>query len=152
MGRIILSRELSFYHSISGIKVYVDGDLACKLSREGDVQEYPIQKDSVEVSVKEWGFKTKPVTVRDGQSVLISPNKSLIFLYYGFAVAFFIAFWYLSDRYPWPADQWDSPWHFWYRLAKQVVLLIPIFGNSFLPLFKLEVMDDLPSGYLPDHN
>lgn len=147
MGRIRLSRAASLYHSMTGLKVYVDGHFVRRLSLADEVQEYPIQTDSVEVSVKEWGFKTKPVTVRDGQSVLISPNKSLIFLYYGFAVAFFIAFWYLSDRYPWPADQWDSPWHFWYRLAKQVVLLIPILGNSFLPLFKLEVMDNLPSGY-----
>lgn len=150
MGRIIISRELSFYHSISPIKVYVDGQFVKKLHREGNVMEYPIQADSAQVSIREWGFKTKPAMVRDGQSVLIKPHKLFIFLYFAAIILLFIFWWKWSTSHLWPDDQWNTPEHFWYRTALQFILLIPTWLNSVIPLFKLEVIHGLPSGYIPE--
>lgn len=150
MARIIISRELSFYHANSPIKVYVDGRLAACLHREGDIQEFRIDNDkSVSVSIREWGFQTRSVQVRSGQTVFISPRKWLVWLYYACFILMIVGTWKWYDTHPWPADQWSSSGHFWYLMGIQLPFILGRLGNNLISLFKLEVSDERPSGYFP---
>lgn len=150
MGRIIVSRELSYYHGHSPIKVYVNNRIMRRLEREGDVQEIPIAEESVEVRIKEWGFKTKPVTVKSGQTVLIKPRLPLVFLSYACFIAWLL-FWYRwYQLHPWPGENWDSPFLFWHNTWRTLLIWLPFWLNRLFLYFTLEVKDDLPKGYFPE--
>lgn len=150
MGRITFSRELSFFHAMSPVTVYVDGKKARKLSQEGEIQTYPIEAESVEVSVRELGFRSKSVTVKAGQTVLIKPRLPLVFLSYACFIAWLL-FWYRwYQLHPWPGENWDSPSLFWHNTWRTLLIWSPFWLNRLFLYFTLEVKDDLPKGYFPE--
>ncbi|MFC3928256.1 hypothetical protein ACVR05_06695 [Streptococcus caprae] len=149
MGRIIISRELSFFRARQVVRVYADGKRVRNLYSEGEIKTLPIEHDRVEVQVKEWGLKSKPVTVKDGQTVLIYPKMSLVWTYYVLMIAWFALCYWWFTTHPWPIEDWDSPWRYWYTVAMSFSFWVPAWIVRYLPIFTTSVTDDFPSGYLP---
>lgn len=139
MGRITFSRELSFFHAMSPVTVYVDGKKARKLSQEGEIQTYPIEAESVEVSVRELGFRSKSVTVKDGQTVLIKPYMPLVWGSYLLNILVLILLMYLDSLYVVPVELWGTWIYYVDRSLPILTGQLLVYLNRWMPIFRAEL-------------
>lgn len=139
MGRITFSRELCFFHAMSPVTVYVDGKKARKLSQEGEIQTYPIEAESVEVSVRELGFRSKPVTVKAGQTVLIKPYMPLVWGSYLLNILVFILLMYLGTLYVVPVELWGTWIYYVDRILPVLTGQLLVYLNRWMPIFRAEL-------------
>lgn len=139
MGRITFSRELSFFHAMSPVTVYVDGKKARKLSQEGEIQTYPIEAESVEVSVRELGFRSKPVTVKAGQTVLIKPYMPLVWGSYLLNILLLILLMYPGSLYVVPVELWGTWIYYVDRFLPILTGQLLVYLNRWMPIFRAEL-------------
>lgn len=139
MGRITFSRELSFFHAMSPVTVYVDGKKARKLSQEGEIQTYPIEAESVEVSVRELGFRSKPVTVKDGQTVLIKPYMPLVWGSYLLNILLLILLMYPGSLYVVPVELWGTWIYYVDKILPILTGQLLLYLNRWMPIFRAEL-------------
>lgn len=139
MGRITFSRELSFFHAMSPVTVYVDGKKARKLSQEGEIQTYPIEAESVEVSVRELGFRSKPVTVKAGQTVLIKPYMPLVWGSYLLNILLLILLMYPGSLYVVPVELWGTWIYYVDKILPILTGQLLLYLNRWMPIFRAEL-------------